>query len=69
MRFLPGMYWNIAHKYYKYLKFTPWADCKNKYVTSRNTVEYLVKWLLHRSWFRDKRMAPFKSIIEEIKKA
>ena len=69
MRFLPGMYWNIAHKYYKYLKFTPWADCKNKYVTLRTTVEYLVKWLLHRSWFRDKRMAPFRSIIEEIKKA
>ncbi|MBR1843326.1 MAG: hypothetical protein IJ793_00390, partial [Opitutales bacterium] len=69
MRFLPGMYWNVVHKYYKYLKFTPWEDCKNKYVTLRNTVEYLVKWLLHRSWFRDKRMAPFKSIIEEIKKA
>ena len=69
MRFLPGMYWNIVHKYYKYLKFTPWADCKNKYVTLRTTVEYLVKWLLHRSWFRDRRMAPFESIIEEIKKA
>ena len=69
MRFLPGMYWNIVHKYYKYLKFTPWADCKNKYVTLRNTVEYLVKWLLRRNWFRDKRMAPFRSIIEEIKKA
>ena len=69
MSFLPGMYWNIVHKYYKYLKFTPWEDCKNKYVTLRNTVEYLVKWLLHRSWFRDRRMAPFKSIIEEIKKA
>lgn len=69
MRFLPGMYWNIVHKYYKYLKFTPWADCKNKYVTLRTTVKYLVKWLLHRSWFRDRRMAPFKSIIEEIRRA
>jgi len=69
MRFLPGMFWNIMYKYYKYLKFTPWEDCKNKYVTLRTTVEYLVKWLLHRSWFRDWRMAPFKSIIEEIKKA
>ena len=69
MRFLPGMFWNIMRKYYKYLSCTPWADCKNKYVTFKGVQKYLRRWVSHRSWFSDGRMAPFKSIIEEIKRA
>jgi len=71
MCFLPGMFWNIMHKYYKYLSYTPWKDCKNKYINLRITAVFFVKWLLHRNrfLFRDKLMDPFKPIIEEIKKA
>ena len=67
IRFLPGMFCCIMYKYYKYLKFTPWAECKNKYVDLQAAVKILIRRLLRRDQILS--MGYFQSIIEEIKKA